>query len=209
MGGMGIGGGGKSEILVATTNAGKLREIVRILDGLPIGLKTLADFPNAPEPEETGSSFSENARQKAVHYARLSGMVTLAEDSGFEVNALAGDPGVYSARYLGENATYAERFADIYRRVRESASDDRTVRFVCALAVVEGDEILFETAAKVEGLLAEEPAGPNGFGYDPVFFYSAYGRTFGEVSDEEKTAVSHRGQALRAFRDYLLRIPGA
>lgn len=206
---MGIGGGGKSEILVATTNAGKLREIVRILDGLPIGLKTLADFPNAPEPEETGSSFSENARQKAVHYARLSGMVTLAEDSGFEVNALAGDPGVYSARYLGENATYAERFADIYRRVRESASDDRTVRFVCALAVVEGDEILFETAAKVEGLLAEEPAGPNGFGYDPVFFYSAYGRTFGEVSDEEKTAVSHRGQALRAFRDYLLRIPGA
>lgn len=206
---MGIGGGGKSEILVATTNAGKLREIVRILDGLPIGLKTLADFPNATEPEETGSSFSENARQKAVHYARLSGMVTLAEDSGFEVNALAGDPGVYSARYLGENATYAERFADIYRRVRESASDDRTVRFVCALAVVEGDEILFETAAKVEGLLAEEPAGPNGFGYDPVFFYSAYGRTFGEVSDEEKTAVSHRGQALRAFRDYLLRIPGA
>jgi XTP/dITP diphosphohydrolase len=210
VGGVGIVGDvEKREILVATTNAGKLREILRVLDGLPIGLKTLTDFPNAIEPEETGLSFLENARQKAAHYARLSGMVTLAEDSGFEVDALAGDPGVYSARYLGENATYAERFADIYRRVRESASDDRTVRFVCALALVDGDKTLFETDANVEGLLAEEPAGPNGFGYDPIFFYSAYRRTFGEVSDEEKTAVSHRGQALRAFRDYLLRIPRA
>ena len=194
-----------SEILVATTNAGKLREIVRVLDGLPVALQTLADFPNAVAPEETGSSFAQNARQKASYYARVTGMVTLAEDSGFEVDALGGEPGIYSARYLREDATYDERFADIYRRMRDNTSNDRSARFVCALAVVDGDATLFETTAKVEGLLAEKPAGSNGFGYDPIFFYPPYGRTFGEVSDTEKTAVSHRGQAIRAVRDYLLR----
>jgi XTP/dITP diphosphohydrolase len=193
------------ELLIATTNTGKVREITRILDGVPIVLKTLADFPDVPTPEETGMSFTENARQKARYYAAATGMLTLAEDSGFEVDALHGEPGIHSARYLREDATYVERFADIYRRVHESASNDRTARFVCALAVAEGANIVFETAARVEGLLADAPAGTNGFGYDPVLFYPAYGRTFGEVSDAEKTAVSHRGQAVRAFRSYLLR----
>ena len=151
-------------------------------------------------------TFADNALQKAQYYARVIGLPTMAEDSGFEVDALDREPGVYSARYLREDANYEERFADIYKRVRSSASSARSARFVCALAVVDGDETLFETSAKVEGLLAEKPAGLNGFGYDPIFFYPAYGRTFGEVSDEEKTAVSHRGQALRAFRDHLLRI---
>jgi len=191
------------ELLIATTNAGKLREITRILHGLPITFKTLADFPDAPIVEETGSSFAENARQKALHYAGITGMLTIAEDSGFEVDALNGEPGIFSARYLREDATYGERFADIYRRVRESGAGDRSVRFVCALAFGAGTDVLFETTARVEGALAETPAGPNGFGYDPIFFYSPYGRTFGEVSDEEKTAASHRGQAMRAFRDYL------
>lgn len=172
---------------------------------MPIALKTLADFPDVPTAEETGASFAENARQKALHYATATGMMTMAEDSGFEVDALNREPGIHSARYLREDATYEERFADIYRRVRESASADRTARFVCALAVADGGEMLLETTARVEGLLAEVPAGPNGFGYDPVFFYPPYGRTFGEVSDEEKTAVSHRGQAIRALRSYLLR----
>jgi XTP/dITP diphosphohydrolase len=130
-------------------------------------------------------------------------MLTMAEDSGFEVDALNGEPGVHSARYLREDASYDERFADIYRRVRDSGNPDRRARFVCALAVARGERILFETTATVEGRLANAPAGSNGFGYDPVFFYPPYGRTFGEVSDEEKTAVSHRGQAMRAFRDYL------
>lgn len=191
------------ELLIATTNAGKLREIVKILHGLPITMKTLADFSHAAIAEETGSSFAENARQKALHYAGITGVLTMAEDSGFEVDALNGEPGVYSARYLREDATYDERFADIYQRVRASASRDRSARFVCALAVAHRGEILFETTAKVEGLLAEKPAGPNGFGYDPMFWYPQYGRTFGEVSDDEKTAVSHRGQAMRAFREYL------
>lgn len=194
---------GTKDILIATTNAGKLREIFRILQGLPIALKTLADFPHVTVADETGSSFAENARQKALHYAGATGMVTMAEDSGFEVDALQREPGIYSARYLREDATYAERFADIYQRVRAGASTNRSARFVCALAVAHGGDVLFETDATVEGLLANEPAGSNGFGYDPIFWYPDYGRTFGEVSDEEKTAVSHRGQAIRAFRDYL------
>ena len=192
-------------MLIATTNAGKVREIVHILGGLPIALKTLADFPDAAVAEETGPSFAENARQKALHYARATGLLTMAEDSGFEVDALNGEPGIYSARYLREDATYEERFADIYRRVRDSAAHDRSARFVCALAVAHSGDVVFETAANVEGLLAEAPAGPNGFGYDPIFYYPSYGRTFGEVSDAEKIAVSHRGQAMRVVREFLLR----
>ena len=191
------------EILIATTNAGKLREIVRILQGLPISLKTLADFPRAAIPDETGATFAENARQKALHYAGVTGMFTMAEDSGFEVDALNGEPGIYSARYLREDASYRERFSHIYERVRASGSANRAARFVCALAVAHHGRVLFETTKTVEGLLAEQPVGPNGFGYDPIFFYPGYGRTFGEVSDEEKIAVSHRGQAIRAFREFL------
>jgi XTP/dITP diphosphohydrolase len=190
-------------ILVATTNPGKLREIVRILDGIPVQLKTLADFSGIPVADETGRTFADNARQKALHYASLTGMVTLAEDSGFEIDALNGDPGIFSARYLGEDASYPERFADIYRRIRESGTDDRTARFVCAVALANGRELMFEATRRVEGELADAPAGPNGFGYDPVFLFPPYGRTFGEVSDEDKTAVSHRGQAMRAVREFL------
>ena len=193
------------EVLIATTNQGKLREIRRILRDPPVALQTLIDFPGIETPEETGSSFAENARQKAFYYARATGVPTLAEDSGFEVDALDGEPGIYSARYLREDARYEERFADIFVRVRESGISDRSARFVCALAVVSGGDILFEARAAVEGTLANAPAGSNGFGYDPIFFYPPYGKTFGEVSDDEKTAVSHRGQAMRAFRNYLLR----
>ena len=193
------------ELLIATTNPGKLREIRSILQGVPVALTTLTDFPDITAPAETGTTFSENARQKAYYYARTTGRPTLAEDSGFEVDALGGEPGVLSARYLREDASYDERFADIYRRVRENAVSGSAARFVCALTVVNGADILFETRATVEGKLADTPAGSNGFGYDPIFLYPSYGKTFGEVSDEEKTAVSHRGQAIRAFRSYLLR----
>ena len=191
------------ELLVATTNAGKLREITQLLDGLPIGLRTLADFPDIPVADETGSTFAENARQKALHYAGLTGMVTMAEDSGFEVDALDREPGIYSARYLREDATYEERFAYIYRRMREAGPHQPSARFVCALALADGPRVVFETTATVEGTLSDRAAGANGFGYDPIFLFPAYGKTFGEASDAEKTAVSHRGQAMRAFRTYL------
>jgi XTP/dITP diphosphohydrolase len=200
-----------SELLIATTNPGKLREISSILDGLPIRLRTLADFPGTAIADETGSTFAENARQKALHYAAETGMKTMAEDSGFVVDALGGEPGIYSARYLREDATYQERFDDIYRRIALSPSTSSgsgrpassAARFVCALVVAENGVVVFETTAAVDGLLADSPSGANGFGYDPVFYYPPYGRTFGEVSDDEKTAVSHRGQAMRAFRAYL------
>jgi XTP/dITP diphosphohydrolase len=191
------------ELLVATTNAGKLREIRSLLDGLSLDLKTLADFPGIPIADETGSSFGEIARQKALHYARLTGMVAMGEDSGFEVNALNGEPGIYSARYLREEASYEERFADLDRRVREAGARDRRARFVCALAVAKDEQVVFETRGVVEGELAERAAGANGFGYDPIFLYPPYGRTFGEVSEAEKTAVSHRGQAMHEFRRYV------
>lgn len=191
------------QVLLATTNQGKLREMLRILDGLPIRLKTLADFPEVPIANETGVSFTENARQKALHYASVTDLLTVAEDSGFEVDALNGMPGIYSARYLHPDATYPERFAEIYRAVRASGSHDRTARFVCALAVAMKEEILFETTKTVEGQLAESPAGAKGFGYDPIFIYPPYGKTFGEVSQAAKTAVSHRGQTMHALRKYL------
>ena len=191
------------ELLVATTNAGKLREIVGILGGLPIHLKTLADFPNIPPAEETGATFADNARQKAIYYGGLARMFTIAEDSGFEVDALNREPGIFSARYLREDASYDERFEDIYRRTRETGARPLHARFVCALAVADGPNVVFETTAAVEGLVADMARGANGFGYDPIFFYPPYGRTFGEVSEAEKTAVSHRGQAMRALRAYL------
>ena len=191
------------ELLVATTNADKLREIVRILEGLPVTLSTLALFPDIPLAEETGASFAENARQKAMHYAGISGMLTMAEDSGFEVEALNGEPGIHSARYLGGDATYEERFDDIYRRVRDMGVIETGASFVCALAAADATGILFETTGRVNGILAHTPAGLNGFGYDPIFLYPPYGMTFGEVSDERKTAVSHRGQAIRALRKFL------
>ena len=190
---------------MATTNPGKLREIRQVLRDVNISLKTLTDCSPVDVPEETGTSFAENARQKAIYYARATGMATLAEDSGFEVAALNGEPGIYSARYLRENAPYGERFDDIYKRVDESRASDRSARFVCAIAMAKGSEIIFETKAAVEGTLAPTPLGQNGFGYDPIFFYPPYAKTFGQVSDEEKTAVSHRGKAIRAFREYLLR----
>ena len=193
-------------MLIATTNPGKLREIRRILDGTPVTLKTLRDFPNLAAPEETGMSFAENARQKAMYYAAATGMVAMAEDSGFEVDALGREPGIYSARYLREDAGYGERFDDIYRRVRESGASD----LLGAIRLRAGrrgtrrrscSKPLRPSKARSH----RAPAGVNGFGYDPIFLYPPYGKTFGEVSDEEKTAVSHRGQAMRAFRDYLLR----
>ena len=192
-------------LLLATTNPDKLREIVSVLKDLPIALKTLKEFPGIEAPEETGSTFAENAREKALHYARATGLLTMAEDSGFEVDALDGAPGIYSARYLRPDATYPERFAVLYEQLAARGSTTRRARFVSALALASGGNIVFETTGVVEGELAAEPAGGGGFGYDPIFCYPPYGKTFGEVGAEQKLAVSHRGHALRAMRTHLER----
>ncbi len=191
------------EILIATTNPGKLREIRALLEGAPVRLLTLDDFPPAEEPEETGRTFEENAVLKARAYARATGAATVAEDSGLEIDALGGAPGIHSARYPG--ATYADKFANLYARLA-GMPKPWTARFVCALAMVDAaGAILFETRATVEGEVAGTPRGTFGFGYDPMFFYPPYGKTLGEVDGPEKLAVAHRGKAFRAFRAWLER----
>ena len=189
-------------ILVATTNANKVREIRELLDGAPIELITLAAWPGIAPPEETGSTFEANARAKARYYAAATGELTVAEDSGLEIDALDGAPGVESARYGGVDSSYPEKFAMIYDTLRRRGATDSPARFVCAVAVARGSEILFETRGTVEGRIATAPRGTGGFGYDPIFFYPPYGQTLAEAGDR-KAAVSHRGNAFRALRAYL------
>ena len=188
-------------LLIATTNPSKIEEIRAILAGLPIELQTLASYPGIREPEETGTAFADNARQKALHYAAAAHELTVAEDSGLEIDGLDGAPGVHSARFNG--ATYAEKFQRIYDQLRQRGVVASSARFVCALALADRGRIIYETRQTVEGALAASPRGRGGFGYDPIFFYPPYGRTLAEVSPDEKAAVSHRGQAFRALRKFL------
>jgi XTP/dITP diphosphohydrolase len=192
------------KLLAATTNRGKLGEIFPLLTGLPIEIQTLADYPPIAAPNETGSTFAENAGQKARFYANHTGVLTLAEDSGLEIVALGGAPGVHSARFGGDT-TYPQKFALIEEQLRRVPSAERTARFVCALAVAEGDRVVFEARGTIEGLISAEPRGTGGFGYDPIFFYPPFGCTLAEAGDR-KSSVSHRGQAFRQLRSYLERI---
>lgn len=187
-------------LLVATTNPGKLREITPLLSKLPIQLLTLVDLPPMPEPEETAATFWENARIKALAYARASGLPTVAEDSGLEIDALGGAPGVRSARFLGASTPYPARFEEIFQQLR---SKPRDARFVTALALASGDALLFETETVIAGTIADAPAGAHGFGYDPIFFYPPLGATTGELAPEAKAAVSHRGRAFRDLASFL------
>ena len=189
------------DLLVATTNRGKLREIEAILEGLPVTLHTLAEFPGVVEPEETGETFEANARLKALHYASATGMLTVADDSGLEIDALGGAPGVHSARWHG--ADYDFKFQKIREALTRQGLATSPARFVCCVSVARGHEILFETCATVEGRIADAPAGTNGFGYDPIFFYPPLGLTLAQLDRDQKSAVSHRGKAFTALRRYL------
>ena len=198
-------------LLIATTNRDKLREIQSILAGLQVELLTLADLPAADEPEETGATFAENARLKAVHYAEAAARVikdpellTVAEDSGLVVDALDGEPGVRSARFLRPEASYAERFDEIYRRLSSGPPAPHTARFICALAAVRGGRVVFETTGIIEGEISPGPRGTRGFGYDPIFLYPPYGQTLAEVNDADKLRVAHRGHAFRSLRAWLV-----
>jgi XTP/dITP diphosphohydrolase len=196
-------------LLVATTNRDKLVEIRRLLGPTQIELFTLRDVPPVPEPEETGTTFEENARLKARYYdARLpldptGPRYTVAEDSGLVVDALDGEPGIHSARFVRPDAPYAEKFAEIYRRLDERPDRARTARFVCALAVVHAGAVVFEATGTIEGEIARTPRGTGGFGYDPIFHYPPYGVTLAEVSQEQKLAVAHRGAAIRQLAAWL------
>jgi XTP/dITP diphosphohydrolase len=190
-------------LLIATTNPGKLREIRRLLADLPVPLCSLADTPAINEPDEHGATFAANARDKARYYAWATGLMTVADDSGLEIAALDGAPGVHSARFPGDS--YREKFHELFRLMDERGARESAARFVCAVALARGDEILFETEGIVEGTITREPRGTGGFGYDPIFFYPPLGRTLAELSEREKSAVSHRGRAFRALRDFLER----
>jgi len=189
-------------LLVATTNQSKLKEIVSILEGLPIEILTLADFPAVVAPDENGESFAENARAKALYYTRVTGELTVAEDSGLAIDALGGAPGVQSARYGGVHASYPEKFALIYDALRAKNALGSAARFVCAVALAKEGRVLFETEGVIEGRIAGEPKGQGGFGYDPIFFYPPFAATLAEAGNR-KSAVSHRGQAFRALATFL------
>ena len=199
-----------TRLLIATTNRDKLREIQSILKDVQVELLTLADLPAADEPDETGASFAENARLKALHYAGAASRVisdpellTVAEDSGLVIDALDGEPGVRSARFLRPDASYRERFDEVYRRLSSRAARPHTARFICALAAVRGGAVVFETTGVVEGEISAEPRGSRGFGYDPIFLYPPYGQTLAEVNDADKLRVAHRGHAFRRLRMWL------
>ena len=189
-------------LLVATTNKGKLREIRALMAGAPVELLGLPELPPIEEPEETGATFEDNARLKALYYASRTGLWTVAEDSGLVIDALGGEPGVKSARFLRPDASYEERFAEIFARLNRHGGQ-RTARFVAALACVDDGHVVYETTGVVEGEIADRPSGSGGFGYDPIFFYPPYGRTLAEVSESEKIAVAHRGVAFRRFAEWL------
>jgi len=195
-------------LLIATTNRSKAREIDALLKGGPAQLVTLDAWPSLEAPEETGRTFEDNARLKAEYYARATGELTVAEDSGLEIDALDGAPGVESSRYGGADASYPDKFERIYTALKDRGAVDSAARFVCALVLASPDRILFETRGTVEGRIAPAPAGSGGFGYDPIFFYPPYGCTLGEATADQKAAVSHRGQAFRALREFLERQPG-
>jgi XTP/dITP diphosphohydrolase len=197
-----------TRLVVATTNPNKVREIEPLLRGAPVELTTLAAFAPADPPEEDGRTFADNARIKALYYAGRTGELTVAEDSGLEIDALDGAPGVESARYGGAQASYPEKFALVYQTLAARGATSSPARFVCAVALAREGRILFETRGVVEGTIAPEPRGAGGFGYDPIFFYPPLGCTLAEAGDA-KAAVSHRGEAFRKLKEYLVHAPGA
>jgi XTP/dITP diphosphohydrolase len=197
--------GSAPALLIATTNAGKLREIATMLSGVPVTLLTLADRDPVPEPDETGSTFGENARLKARYYSQATGLPSVADDSGLEIEALDNAPGIHSARWHGSD--YAVKFRRIRELLRERGADGSRARFVCRVALARHGEILFEAEGIVEGTIAAEPVGGNGFGYDPIFFYPPLGRTLAELDGGAKAAVSHRGKAFATLREHLLAHP--
>jgi XTP/dITP diphosphohydrolase len=196
------------KLVVATTNPGKVREISGILGDLAtpaderrVELVSLDAFPSIVEPEETGETFAENARLKALYYAQATGLPAVADDSGIEIAALDNAPGVHSARWHGTD--YAVKFRKIYELLDARGARGSAARFVCRVALAVGERVDFESEGVGEGTIADAPRGTNGFGYDPIFFYPPFGCTLAEIDLERKATVSHRGRAFARLREYL------
>ena len=193
------------KLLVASTNRGKVREIQASLSGLLLEIQTLADIPAlSPYPEE-GRTFSENARGKSLYYSRAGEALILAEDSGLEIAALAGAPGVFSARFSGEAATDETNIEKVLGLMRDVPPERRQARFVCCAVLSQRERVITEFTGTAEGLITREKRGEAGFGYDPIFFYPPLDKTFGQMLPQEKNSVSHRGKALAGLRAFLER----
>jgi XTP/dITP diphosphohydrolase len=193
-------------LLVATTNRGKVAEYSSLLDGLDIEMITLDQAGIRQEAREDHNTFAENARSKAEFYAGLSGLLTLADDSGLEVDALGGEPGVRSSRYAGDNATDSDRVNFLLNKLKGVPPEKRQARFKCVTAIAAPGGYLKLVSGECEGFIALEPRGENGFGYDPIFYLPQYGKTIAEISPGLKNEISHRGRAAKKAREVLARI---
>jgi XTP/dITP diphosphohydrolase len=190
-------------LVIATGNPGKVREIARILSDLDLDVRSLADYPSSPEPEETADTFAGNAAIKALAAAERTGELALADDSGLVIDALDGAPGVYSSRFAGEDATDEGRNAKVLDLLKDVPDEDRTARFVSVIAIAEPGRVIGTAEGTCEGMIAREPRGTNGFGYDPIFFSRDMGRMMAELSADEKNSISHRGRAVQAAKEIL------
>jgi len=192
------------KLLIASNNPDKAEELRHLLEGLPVEVLSPEDFPGLPEIEENGETFEENATRKAVETALLTRHHTVADDSGLCVDALGGAPGVYSARYAGPNGTYRDVCRKLLREMRHVPNAERTAHFECHVAFADPDgNVVFTTEGTCEGAITRQRRGGRGFGYDPVFLYPRAGKTFAQMTPDEKHKVSHRGEAMREFREKL------
>lgn len=191
------------KIIFATGNEGKMKEVRMILEDLGLPVLSLKDAGITADVEENGTTFEENAQIKAKAICDLTGEIVLADDSGLEIDHLNKEPGIYSARYMGEDTSYHIKNAKLIERLEGVPDEERTARFVCAIAAAFPDGNIRTVREAMEGRIGYEERGENGFGYDPIFYLPEYGCTSAELSMEEKNKISHRGKALRAIKDVL------
>jgi len=194
----------KFKLILATSNKDKAREIAEILSDTPFVVTTMKEEGYDPDIVEDGKTFEENALIKArtVH-ALAEGAYVMADDSGLCIDALDGAPGIYSARFCGEDSTYPEKFAKIFEMLKDVPEEKRTAKFVCSIAVVRPDGSEFTVRGEVCGVLHEKPMGDGGFGYDPIFYVPEFGMTTAQMTKEQKNSISHRGKASRAMAEML------
>lgn len=195
----------KAEIFLGTKNKKKLRELQHLLEACPFVLRTVDEFPPMPEPEEWGKSFRENAEKKAEYYAKKTGLYAISDDSGLEVEVLGGRPGILSSRFAGKDATDDANIHKLLQEMRGVSQEDRKGRFQCAIAFASPEKVCFSVVGSCSGFILERKRGTGGFGYDPLFFYPPLKRTFAQLSEEEKGRVSHRGRALKKFKEKIVR----
>jgi XTP/dITP diphosphohydrolase len=194
----------RRDVVLATRNRHKGAELAELLADLPFRIRTMDEFPDVPDVVEDGETCEANAVKKARAVSDATGLLAVADDTGLEVDALGGRPGVYAARYAGMQATYEDNWKKLLREMTGVPRDRRTAHFVTVAAVASPSDVVAVTTGRLDGLIAEEPAGERGFGYDPVFYVPELGKTLAELSGEEKNRISHRAKAFAQVREVLL-----